>query len=206
MVNQKYEVRSDSMLFLDCELTCWDGQPPEGERPEIIEIGIVNVDVVNLTIVRADSYYVKNVFSTISEKCTALTGITQAKLNKQGRPLRDVCNTIRKNYGSLNKAWGCWGKDEQAILRDCADKFVDMPFSAVYYDFGRLHTLMGGTNKAVGLKSGVRSLGLEPSGVHHTGKDDAIELARYFIAMTRGMRQLQAESSLPADEPLTLER
>lgn len=199
----KYEVRSDHILFVDFELTCWDGLPPPGERPEIIEVGIVNFNVRKQVADKSDSFLVRNTLSSISEKCTSLTGITQEKLNKHGRPLFEVCQTIKKKYGTQNKAWAAWGKDEEAILRDCAEKKVEMPFSAVFYDVGRLHTLMDGAGKAIGLKAAVQSFGLEPFGTHHSAKDDAIELARYFMALTSAMRGLRLGQEVEQSSRMT---
>lgn len=194
-----FDVRNDQMLFVDGEFTCFDGPPPPGEIPEMIEMGVANLDLRTLTIDRYDSYLIKNTLSSISPKCTELTGITQEKLDKEGRHLGEVMQSFRKKYGPANKAVGAWGKDEQAIRRDCINKKVDYPFSGLFYDFGRLHTLMVGTGKAIGLKAAIQGFGLEPYGTHHSGVDDAIELARYFIAMTKMTQNFQPSENLSED-------
>lgn len=196
----KYEVRNDRILFVDGEFTCFDGPPPPGEQPEMIELGIVDLDLKKLEIDRTDSYLIKNTMSSISPKCTELTGITQAMLDKDGRPLSEVLQSLKKKYGPANKAVAAWGKDEESIRRDCLAKSVEYPFSGVFYNLGRLHSLMVGTGKAIGLKSAIRDFGLEPYGRHHSGVDDAVELARYFIALTKMMRQLQPSAELATEE------
>jgi inhibitor of KinA sporulation pathway (predicted exonuclease) len=32
--------RLDQILVVDVESTCWEGEPPDGQEPEIIEIGL----------------------------------------------------------------------------------------------------------------------------------------------------------------------
>ncbi len=199
MERMKFEVRNDQMLFIDGEFTCFDGPPPPGEVPEMFELGVANLDLRTLTIDRYDSYLIKNTLSTISPKCTELTGMTQERLNKEGRPLFEVFQSFRKKYGPANKAVAAWGKDEQAIRRDCVNKNVEYPFSGIFYDLGRQHTLMTGTGKAIGLKAAIKDFGLKPYGNHHSGVDDAIELARYFIAMTKMMRNFRPSEDLVDD-------
>jgi inhibitor of KinA sporulation pathway (predicted exonuclease) len=101
-----FDVRNDQMLFVDGEFTCFDGPPPPGEIPEMIEMGVANLDLRTLTIDRYDSYLIKNTLSSISPKCTELTGITQEKLDKEGRHFGEVMQSFRKKYGPANKAVG----------------------------------------------------------------------------------------------------
>ena len=38
------------MLFVDVELTCWEGEPPAGEQSELIAFGIVDLRTDDLAI------------------------------------------------------------------------------------------------------------------------------------------------------------
>ena len=69
-------LRHDRVLVVDLELTCWDGLPPEGERPEIIEIGVAEIDLKRDEISRTISMLTKPTASRISPFCTDFTGIT----------------------------------------------------------------------------------------------------------------------------------
>lgn len=35
----------DKVLVIDLEATCWENEPPKGQKSEIIEIGVALVDV-----------------------------------------------------------------------------------------------------------------------------------------------------------------
>jgi len=35
----------DKLIVIDIEATCWEGDPPEGQAAEIIEIGVCVLDV-----------------------------------------------------------------------------------------------------------------------------------------------------------------
>jgi len=42
--NTRKEKARDKALVIDLECSCWRGHPPEGQRQEIIEIGICMLD------------------------------------------------------------------------------------------------------------------------------------------------------------------
>ena len=68
--------RYNRMLFVDVEMTCWEGEPPPGERAELIAIGIVDLRTGDLAIRREKLFLVCPQASTISPFCSTLTGIT----------------------------------------------------------------------------------------------------------------------------------
>ena len=89
------------LVCLDLEMTCWD----DGREPrtgEIIEIGLAKVNLNTQEIEKSSSYIVKPEHDEISEFCTQLTGHTQRIIDRQGRPLKDVLETVVKNYGGTN--------------------------------------------------------------------------------------------------------
>lgn len=184
----KYKVRRDRRLYVDFELTCSNDPPSEPVRPEIIEIGIAELDLASLQIVRSESYYVKNIFSPVTEKCTQLTGITQKILDKQGRPLAEVCGTVMKKFGSGNKAWASWGSDKEAIDRDCTDKGIVSPFSEAFFNIGLDYSQMTGLDRSVGLHDALHMLGDQAVTEHHRAVNDAIEAARVDIIRMRLQR------------------
>ena len=64
------------LLCVDVEMTCWEGEPPAGEVPEMIAIGIVDLRTDDLEIRREQSFLIRPQFSVISPFCSTLTGIT----------------------------------------------------------------------------------------------------------------------------------
>jgi inhibitor of KinA sporulation pathway (predicted exonuclease) len=67
----------DHVLVIDVESTCWDGPPPEGQRGEIIEIGVCALDVGSLERQERRSVLVRPENSEVSPFCTELTTITR---------------------------------------------------------------------------------------------------------------------------------
>lgn len=185
----KFKVRKDRILIIDFELTCWEGDPPLGQQPEIIEIGLVEVDIASLTIIRSHSYLVRPELSEVSDYCERLTGHSAAKLRKQGQTLNSVAAQLVKKMGSSSKAWFAWGSDRQAIMRDCQAKSVENPFSEAFHDLGQQFTFMAGANSAIGLTKAMRMMGLEREGRVHSGVDDALDTARAWIALTKFFRE-----------------
>lgn len=185
----KFKVRNDRILFVDLELTCWEDAAPEGEFPEIIEVGLAEVDVEGLLIVRSGSFLVRPEYSSVSAYCESLTGITKERLRREGRKLGEVASSLRKGWGTGSKAWMSWGSDRRAVLQDCERKSVINPFSEAFHDIGMQFTLMSGSGSAVGLSSALGLLGLEREGALHRGEDDAIQAARAWIAQAKGLRE-----------------
>lgn len=180
------QIESRRTLYMDLEMTCWEGAPPPGMWSEIIQIGIVEVDTETLKIGREAVYYVKPRHSTVDECCTALTGITQAKVQKQGRTFREVIATITKTFGFRSKACFTWGDDEAAIEVACAGSDVLSPFHMI--DLGFLLRLEVGYHAAISLPKGLGVFGLEFEGAQHDALIDARNTARLHIAMLNRRR------------------
>jgi inhibitor of KinA sporulation pathway (predicted exonuclease) len=185
----KYKVRLDRSLAVDFELTCWQGAPPEGELPEIIQIGITEIDSDTFERTRSGLWYVRNEFSVVSDYCTELTGISQSTLRKQGRSLKEVAGSILKTFGPMNKPWIAWGSDKDAIERDCVAKGVPMFFSEAFYNAGLLYSIASGEGKAVGLAEAARRLGIGFEGREHDAGADADVLAAVWGRMIGNMRE-----------------
>src|SRR5919198_6551560 len=93
------------MLFVDVELTCWEGQPPAGEQCELIALGIVDLRTDDLAIRREKLFLVRPQVSVISPFCTTLTGITP-KQAEVAPPLHEVARSIRRTFGQGD--WCAW--------------------------------------------------------------------------------------------------
>lgn len=179
-------LRSDRVLHLDLELTCWEGEPPAGETSEIIQVGIVEVNTLDLRLSRKESFFVRSANTKVSEYCTNLTGITQRQVDRQGRAIYEVLNTIKNKYGSTRKVCYAWGDDEAAIDRVCRT----FPSPLNMQDLGHNFKAMMGLEHGISLTNAIAMLGGAFEGRAHDALVDAENLARLHIMMMLRMRGL----------------
>jgi inhibitor of KinA sporulation pathway (predicted exonuclease) len=188
-MKDKDSFRTDRLLVVDLELTCWESQePPEGEHPDIIEIGIAEVDNGKLEVLRRGRFLVRPERSRLGEFCSRLTGITPGELGRHGRPFREVCRSIDREWAPRHKTWAAWGKDAIAMEEAASFHGVGNPFSASHLDLGHLYDLFSGSPQRVGLVAAMGSLGLEQEGEQHRAEDDAAGAARVYIELAKRLR------------------
>lgn len=185
----KTSLRLDRLLFVDLELTCWEGEPPPGEQSEIIEIGLAEVDSEALKITRTGRYIVRPRTSRVSDFCAGLTGITQADVKRQGRPLGEVFGSLKKDWGPARKAWYAWGADrillDEAIERGDADGH---PFSPGFFDMAQLYATLRGCGSRVSLEDALKREDLEPQGRRHSAEGDAVDAALIWMRVAGCLR------------------
>lgn len=167
------------IVCFDLEMCCWDdGRDPR--TGEIIEIGVAAIDIYEGTITDRSQYYVLPEKDDISDFCTRLTGITQKRLDKQGKPLKEVLESMKERYGH-HSIYGAWGRDNLVIRKECEQKGLQMPF----YEYLNLKTLFMINNriknKRFGMRKAMGMAGLEFEGTQHSGFDDAYNLARLTL-------------------------
>ena len=170
------------ILVLDLEASCWEdnNNPPEGEKSEIIEIGAVILEAPDGRWEEMDAFslLIRPSYSTISEFCENLTGISQKAVVDFGMTFEDAMDTI----GEAGKfiAWASWGQyDYDRLRQTCKDynlkywKYlpsthlnVKSLYSAKYIKGGR------------GLGRAIQELGWGFEGTPHSGKDDAINTSK----------------------------
>ncbi|WP_196223199.1 3'-5' exonuclease [Roseibium sp. RKSG952] len=183
------KTRLDKVLAVDFEMTCWEEGPSPERLPEIIDVGLVEISTENLTITRSDRFFVRPKWSSVSEYCTRLTGITNENLRRHGRPLPEVANALKRKWGSGSKLWMAWGRDDIVIERDCVKHEIENPFSRAFRNLGLECTIDSGQTENAGLHRVMGEMGLEPGRGRHTALNDAMGLAHVWIARTRSMRQ-----------------
>ncbi len=170
------------VVCFDLEMCCWN-KDGVGTTGEIIEIGLAEIDVAAQEIVKRAQYYVKPEKDTISPFCTELTGITPAKIHKQGRPLAEVLKSMIKNFGGPNKIYAAWGRDDLILSRECEDKSLAMPFQ----EFINLATLYRVQNRLKDRRIGHREAqelkGIDWEGRQHSGYVDAYNLAKLALTL-----------------------
>jgi inhibitor of KinA sporulation pathway (predicted exonuclease) len=175
------KLRRNRSLYLDCELTCWEGSPPAGMYPEIIQLGIVEVDTENLSITRKAAYYVRPELSTVSEYCTNLTGITQRHVDRQGRPFYEVYASMTKKFGTGTKVCFTWGDDESAIKEASAVDGLLPRFN--FINLSVIFALEMGIENALSLEDAINVTGGVFVGRAHDALVDAENTAELHMAM-----------------------
>jgi len=175
-------------LYLDLELTCWEGNPPDGMKPEIIQIGVVEADTRDLKITRKANYYVKPVRATVSPFCTELTGIAPADIKRHGRSYSEVLNSIEKKFG-IKKPVFTWGNDEDCMieaswLAGCSEPYL------TFFDLGWLYKLERGLEKSVSLPDAMKAMDRDVGflGRQHNALVDAENTAILHLWMLDGAR------------------
>jgi inhibitor of KinA sporulation pathway (predicted exonuclease) len=173
------------LLFVDVELTCWEGGAPAGEISELIAFGIVDLKTDALAIRREKTFLVRPQISTISPFCTTLTGITP-KEAERAPPLPEVVRTIRKTFGQSD--WCAWGRDDTLIRESCERAGAELPFLGCFHDLAaQVRSLLGLTYR-LGLDEALQRFGLDWEGPPHDALADAKNLARLFVALAQRLR------------------
>ncbi len=188
--------RTDRILAIDTEWTCWDGEPPAGMRSELIEIGIVEADPSTLEIVRERSFLVRPLHSRVSPYCEELTGISEDLLRTDGRPLPEVLRTLAKEFGPSRKAVVAWGDDWGGIDGECRAGGLDNPFPReLALNFGLIYAIAVGCLERPALEQAVEAEGIGFDGRQHRAVPDAAATMRLFLAFSARQRMLTSPGS-----------
>lgn len=170
------------IVCFDLEMCCWS-ENGVGTTGEIIEIGLAEIDLVQGEVVKRAQYYVKPEKDEVSNFCRELTGITPRKVEKQGRPLASVIQSMLKNFGGANKIYAAWGRDDLILRQECEQKQVPFPFK----EFINLATLYRVQNrlkeKRIGHRQAQENKGIDWDGRQHSGYVDAYNLAKLALVM-----------------------
>lgn len=177
--------RADKVVVFDLELTCWDTPcPPDGEVPEVIQIGWCLLDAATGERSGRQSLIVKPSRSRVSTYCTALTGITPQDA-RRGVPLRDACIRMTK-MGLRQYACAGYGDDLECLLKEAAINGAEIPFSRDYIDISLLVKLAARTYKGVSLEAACGALGVEMDGELHRADWDAWNAAGALSVLLLG--------------------
>lgn len=168
-------------LLIDLECTCNDDPTLASDEMEIIEIGavIVLLGVGTFEVLDDRQIYVKPQWhATLSNFCTDLTGIQQQEVD-QSPPLKDALELL-KNWISKHSItiWGSWGKfDQRHFSTETRIKELQNPLEPLQHiNIKQLFARKRGHR--VGLARAIQLSGLEFIGRHHSGIDDARNIAQ----------------------------
>ncbi|EEX66470.1 hypothetical protein VCJ_001149 [Vibrio metoecus] len=154
-----------------------------GTTGEIIEVGLAEIDLSAGKIVKRAQYFVKPEHDEISLFCAELTGITPRKIEKQGRPLAEVLQSMVKNFGGSNKIYASWGRDDRILIHECQEKGIPVPFQE-FLNLATLYRIQHRLkDKRIGHRAAQESQGIEWEGRQHSGYVDAYNLAKLALTM-----------------------
>lgn len=198
----------DAVLVVDLEATCWLGHPPEGQRNEIIEIGIAALDLATAEIIKHGTVLIKPVASEISAFCTELTHITPELIAAEGVSFAEACQWLQDEYQSHRRLWVSWGSyDLKMMQAECKLQNQPNPFTAYHQNLKRIYAKITKTKHPLGLSMAIKTLGLEFEGTHHRGGDDAYNTARIAQWLVQNYTVGVFTRFLPKlDEPLPVEK
>lgn len=171
--------KPSNVVVLDLEATCcWQpGTQPADSTQEIIEIGAVRF--VDGKQVDTFQIYVKpSINTTLSDGCTALTGITQEQID--AAPLFDEAIGKFITWAGANPWLVSWGHyDRQQLAIDCGRYGIDTRWlhrhTSIKHEYMRINK-----TRPMGVGAAIRKEGLKFEGRPHSGFDDAVNIAKIF--------------------------
>ncbi len=168
--------KTDKILVIDIEATCWRGKIPEGQKNEIIEIGICVLDAITCERLETASIIIKP-NSEVSEFCTELTTLTPEVIDK-GISLKEGCDILQTQYLSKERAWASYGAyDRKIFQRECEEKGIEYPFNEEHINVRHRYADRHNLRKCVGMERALKQLDFPLEGTHHRGIDDAWNIA-----------------------------
>jgi inhibitor of KinA sporulation pathway (predicted exonuclease) len=166
---------------VDVEATCWPGDPPPGERGEIIEIGLTVVDLAAGERVAKHGILVRPAHSRVSPFCTELTGLTQAEVD-DGAGFAQACRWLADEHDAAGRPWASWGDyDRKQFTRQCHDTGVAYPFGARHTNAKAAFAAAYGLRTRPGMAKALSLAELRLAGRHHRGEDDAWNIAALVL-------------------------
>ncbi|WP_461031486.1 3'-5' exonuclease [Streptomyces mayteni] len=166
---------------VDVEATCWSGEPPAGQVSEIIEIGLTVVDLAARERLGRHRILVRPARSRVSPFCTELTGLTQAEVDG-GVSFAEACRLLAVEHEAGRRPWASWGDyDRNQFTRQCRAAGVPYPFGARHTNAKRAFTDGYHLDKRPGMARALEIAGLPLDGRHHSGEDDAWNIAALVL-------------------------
>lgn len=182
----------DEILVVDLETTCWEKEPPPGEVSDILEIGVAHLRIQDLTLINSWNVYAIPTRSKITPYCTEINGITDEIIAEKGVTLSAAFRHLEL-VKSRARTWASWGNfDRKKMEDDCKSPLLNAvaelpingghmlryPMSPRHINVKTLFTVMHNLDREPSMDKALSILGWELKGRHHSGKDDAYNIAR----------------------------
>lgn len=191
------------LLVLDFEAQCRDRPEPAPQPQEIIEFPIVVVEVATGNVVDEFHTFVRpTAHPKLYPFCTQLTGITQEQVDSGvtiDEALDRAADFVVKYNEHPNSACivTCGHWDLRTALRnECRDKHIKIPsifrrwinVKLVFQEYLNSKQVSGKTKRSapqLGMAGMLDELGIKLVGHHHSGIDDARNIARIVAALLK---------------------
>lgn len=176
-------MRTDKVLVVDLEATCWETREESAKnQSEIIEIGVVLYNLKTKLVEKSEGIIVKPRDSVISPFCTKLTTLTQADVDL-GMPFDKAMARMFKSYDAKNYPWISYGDyDKNMIQRQCTRWGIKNPMSDDHTNIKAEFARIKGV-KPCGMEKALAFLNIPLEGTHHRGVDDAKNITKIFAAL-----------------------
>jgi len=182
----------DQILVVDVESTCWDGASSERrhQESEIIEVGYALLDQKSFQISQNDHLVIQPENSDVSDFCTQLTGWTTESL-ADGMSYEAACVHLRQKLSSRRRVFASWGNYDRRQFERQAESFrIPYPFGKSHLNVKDLFVLLSGRQHACNVETALKILNLNFEGRPHSGKDDALNIARILAVLLRDGRNV----------------
>ena len=155
----------------------------------IIEIGLTFVHLQTLEIQKTVSYAIWPQPKPLAEEIVKLTGWTDKKLEKQGRPLNKVVDGIIQKYG-VGRILVVDSADElyPFSLAGYGTPALPMPFQGEQVNVSNLFRIAFELEHDVSLEYMLNRLGMVFDGRKHRAGDDSKNIARLFVQLMKAMK------------------
>jgi inhibitor of KinA sporulation pathway (predicted exonuclease) len=168
-------------LVIDLEATCDENHAIPREQTEIIEIGAVLCDAQTLAPVDEFQTFVKPMrHPKLTPFCTRLTTIEQSDVDSAATfsvAIQKLAQWLRPHAGEfLFCSWGDYDKNQ--LQRQERQGGVRLPLGKDHLNLKEAFRRRSGDDKKLGTNTALSRVGLEPSGTHHRGIDDARNIAK----------------------------
>lgn len=188
MGNQRKRI--SKINIIDIEATC--EKDDKSFNSELIQIAVVPLDLITLEIREDLSFnsYVKNRNSKVTKFCTDLTGITQDKLDKEGKPINEVFNSLKKKYSNHQACAGYGWYDKKKIMQECYSENLMQPLNMeLYSNIKNQIAVICGFAKEIGLFNMMKHFNLKFEGEQHNAYWDAYNTAVLYAHVLRQSRK-----------------
>jgi 3'-5' exoribonuclease 1 len=175
-------------IVFDLESTCWEND--KTHVSEIIEIGAVKLNSKLEIVDEFDSFIKPEINPHLSDFCKKLTTIKQLEVDSA-----DDFDAVLPHFadwisdGGKTGYWLCsWGFYDRKMLKSMceyhrkATAWLKWHIS-IKHQYGDIYHM-----KPVGMPSAMAFLGLQMTGTHHRGIDDAKNIAKIFVKVFDGLK------------------
>ena len=170
----------ENYLIVDLEATCCDKKTFPTTEMETIEIGAVMVNAETFAVIDEFNTFIKPVRHPIlTNFCTQLTSIRQEDVDNAPKYPEAIALFKQWLYQYSNFLFCSWGDyDRMQIEQDSRFHKVPFPIGANHLNIKVKFSEKQLIKKKLGMAQALAACGLELSGTHHRGIDDARNMAK----------------------------